>query len=282
MRLLALVGSGLLLGACDSGGGDRGGAADELAEGKRFVFDFTGGDAMGFEAVFRDVFEAPYREYERRKAEGLDLGPVAPLPAPIGELEADSTHWLMHDGVFPMPDGIAGTGLLVQGTNRSDDMDMWIARELGAEDGLEPDTTYTVAFERLALAGNAPLGAVGVGGAPDLAVDGNVTLTDPTELEIEDIHVRHPDGVFAAGQPVALGGNAVCLARNTLLKVPGMEKCPLGRIPFALREFTQPATMRITTDAEARFWVMVGGHSGFESFSAIYYAGVDVTVRRVD
>ena len=43
---------------------------------------------------------------------------------------------------------------------------------------------------------------------------------------------------------------------------------------FALSEFSPEGLVTVTTGADGRFWVMVGGHSGFEGFSAIYYQRV--------
>lgn len=41
-----------------------------------------------------------------------------------------------------------------------------VGDEFGPEDGIAPDTTYEIRFHRLALAGDAPAGAFGVGGGP--------------------------------------------------------------------------------------------------------------------
>lgn len=268
------------LAGCDPSGGDGvgggDGKADGIGDGEALVFDFSDGDARGFTAIFRDLPEEIHAEYLRRKREGLDLGPVAPLPGPLVEIEADTTHWMLHDGIFPMPDGIGGTGLLVQSTNRSDDMDMYIVVELGPEDGVAPDTTYDVTFLELALAGDAPVGGVGVGGSPNLGIDGVATATDPMPFVVDEFdHVRHPTGVLTFDNSVELGTSGTCLSEGAA-EVPGLEPCPPSpeRTIFRLNEFTPEATTQVTTGAEGRFWVMVGGHSGFEGFSAIYYQRV--------
>jgi hypothetical protein len=268
-----------ILAACDVAGGDGGGSggkADGTGDGEALVFDFQSGGDGDFQAIFRDLPEEIHAEYLRRKAEGLDLGPVAPLPGPLVEIEADTTHWMLHDGMFPMPDGIGGSGFLVQSTNRSDDIDMYIVKQLGPDDGVAPDTTYQVSFLELALAGDAPVGALGVGGAPELHIQGVATAVDPTRFVVDDFdHVRAPPGVFDGGLGVPLGSTGACLAEGAVSDRE-LEPCPPPpeRTRFELAGFTPDGTTTVTTGAEARFWVMVGGHSGFEGFSAIYYARV--------
>ena len=266
--------------ACQQAGDDNnntsGGKADGIGDGEVISFDFSDGDDRGFRAIFRDLPEEIHAEYLRRKNEGLDLGPVAPLPGPLVDIEADTTHWMLHDGIFPLPDDLGGTGLLVQSTNRSDDIDMYIVKELGPADGIAPDTTYDVTFLGLSLAGDAPVGALGVGGAPELRIEGLATATDPTAFVVDDLdHVRAPPGVFASGERVPLGSTGACLADGAVSD-RDLEPCPASpaRTLFELAEFTPEGSVSVTSDADGRFWVMVGGHSGFEGFSAIYYTRV--------
>jgi hypothetical protein len=269
------------LAGCDPSGGDGagggGGKADGIGDGEALVFDFSGGDPRGFDAIFRDLPEEIHAEYLRRKGEGLDLGPVAPLPGPLVDIDADTTHWMLQDGIFPMPDDIGGSGLLVQSTNRSDDMDMYIVVELGPEDGVSPDTRYQVSFLELSLAGDAPVGALGVGGAPELHIEGLATASDPIPFVVDEFdHVRHPPGVLPdVGARVPLGSNGACLAEGALSD-RDLEPCPPSpaRTLFELSEFAPEGSVTVTTGADGRFWVMVGGHSGFEGFSAIYYQRV--------
>lgn len=281
MFAAARVSASLLcvLAACDVAGGDGGGGggkADGIGDREPLVFDFQSGSDGDFQAIFRDLPEEIHAEYLRRKAEGLDLGPVAPLPGPLVEIEADSTHWMLHDGMFPMPDGIEGSGFLVQSTNRSDDIDMYIVKELGPEDGVAPDTTYQVSFLELALAGDAPVSALGVGGAPELHIQGLATGVDPSTFVVDELdHVRAPPGVFAGGVGVPLGSTGACLAEGAVSDRE-LEPCPPApeRTRFRLTEFAPEQSTEVTSGADGRFWVMVGGHSGFEGFSAIYYARV--------
>jgi hypothetical protein len=285
--IFALVSTFFACTASSSPETENGGKRDDLgSSGLSFEFDFTEGtSAHGFVALFRDIPEEIHLEYLRRRDAGLDLGPVAIVEAP-GFEPADRTHWLLNSGLFEVPDGIGGFGLLVQGNNHSDDMDMYIAREFSADDGIAPNTTYEVTFERYTFASDAPALAFGAGGSPDLNLSGAVTALDPFEYVLDDIpeqpHARHRPGLFEAGE-IGLGTTAVCIQPGSPVSFPGLEECPTsGRIHFEVNEVIKsPSTKRtlqVTSDADGRFWVMIGGHSGFEAFSAYFHRTLSLRV----
>ena len=89
-------------------------------------------------------------------AEGWTAG-FADLPVDFGPsiYELDSGH-------RPLPDGLDGNGLYIQGNNRSDDLFMFYKRQV---DGLEPGAEYAAVLT-LDLATNVPAGLVGIGGSP--------------------------------------------------------------------------------------------------------------------
>ncbi len=256
---------------------DEAADADHLDATRSFEFSFREGDARGFFAVFRDIPKRIFDEYVRRKEQGLSLGPVAPLTSL--DVAADDTHWLLHDGVMAMPDELEGSGFLLQGNNHSDDLDMFLVRELGPEDGILPDTRYTVRFDRLALAGDVPHGALGVGGSPELTIRGIAASIDPRGFEVDaSDHVRHPGGL-GSDPGIRLATNAICSLEPADVTTT-MPACPddVDDIEFSRIDVEPGVGDSVTSDAEGRIWVMVGGHSGFESFSGIYYTNVDVTV----
>ena len=278
----------LALGACagdaadDSGaGGGGGGKADDLgATGSvALAFDFTDGDDHGWSAIFRDLPADILAEYERRVAAGEDLGPVAPLTEDLVDIPADSTHWLLHAGLLPLPDGLAGSGFLLQGTNRSDDLDKYLVLPLDADDGIEPDASYRVTFERVAFAADAPLGLFGVGGDPALDIDGVVSSIDPTHTFTDDSsHVRHPKGVFTAGH-ATLATTAVCIVDGA--PEGPRPPSPPPPLPFALTASPEPRSLTATATSDGHLYLMVGGHSGFEGFSAIYMTEIAVLIERL-
>jgi hypothetical protein len=93
-------------------------------------------------------------------AEGWVAG-FADLPADFSQdsFELDS-------GFRALPEGLAGNGFYIQGHNRSDDLFMYLARQV---DGLQPSTEYRVTVE-IDLATNVPGGLIGIGGSPGESV----------------------------------------------------------------------------------------------------------------
>ena len=65
-----------------------------------------------------------------------------------------------------LPDGLEGSGLYIQGHNRSDNLFMFFKRQVG---GLKADAEYTAVLY-LDLATNVPEGLVGIGGSPGESV----------------------------------------------------------------------------------------------------------------
>ena len=65
-----------------------------------------------------------------------------------------------------MPSGLEGGGIYLQGHNRSDDLYMYLQRQVG---GLEPKTAYSAVIT-VHLATNVASGMMGIGGSPDESV----------------------------------------------------------------------------------------------------------------
>ena len=102
------------------------------------MFDFTfENDAEGWTASFADL----------------------PVDYEPSIYELDSSHGAL-------PDGLEGAGIYIQGHNRSDDLFMYLKRQIR---GLEPSAIYAVSAS-IDLATNVPLGSVGIGGSPGESV----------------------------------------------------------------------------------------------------------------
>jgi len=239
-------------------------------------FDFRGGSDHGFVAVMRDVPIGIFEEYQSRKASGRSLGPVAPLTRNFGDYPEETSHWLMNSGVYPMPDGLEGKGFLLQGNNHSDDMDMHLVRKLGPSEGVQANADYDVAVT-VDLAGDAPTDVAGVGGSPNLEIKARAMTQAPTEYEYAGSHVRFKGIDMSPQTGTDVGVNGVC---STDTSQGGEPKCPKGRIPFRLNQGQPSRPIHVRSNASGEFWLTVGSHSGFESFSAIYYARIRVELQR--
>ena len=95
-----------------------------------------------------------------RDAEGWTAA-FADLP-----VDYDPAIYELESGYRSLPDGLEGGGIYVQGHNRSDDLFMFLKRQVG---GLVPQATYAVSVS-IDLATNVPLGSFGIGGSPGSSV----------------------------------------------------------------------------------------------------------------
>jgi hypothetical protein len=161
-----------------------------------------------------------------------------------------------------------GAGLFMSGRNHSDDLFMFIKRELT---GLEPGAEYTV-YGDLVLASSAPSGCVGIGGAPGE----NVYLklgASAEEPEVVDDQGWLTLSVDKGNQ--AQGG---ARARTIGTIENGLEECvfetPYRRIE---RSGSAPA---VRARSDGSLWVFTGTDSGFEGTTSIYYDRIALTAVR--
>jgi hypothetical protein len=154
-------------------------------------------------------------------------------------------------------------GLLLGGTNRSDDLFMFIWREVS---GLVPGQRYRVDTEVL-IATNVPPNCVGVGGSPGEAVviKAGASPVRPAKAVTQNRFVVNFEK-DAAGLPV--GGNQVFTIGNF---AGGGGTCTAGI--YALKTLRSPADRipTVTADATGRLWIVIGTDSGFEARTEIYY-----------
>ena len=154
-------------------------------------------------------------------------------------------------------------GLLVGGTNRSDDLFMFIWREVS---GLVPGQRYRVETE-VTIATNVPAGCAGVGGSPGEGVfikAGASPVRPMTAVDANGI-VRVNFEKDRAGLP--LGGDQVFTIGNF---AGGGGTCTAGIYALkTLRSETRSPT--VAADANGRLWFVIGTDSGFEARTEIYY-----------
>jgi hypothetical protein len=159
-------------------------------------------------------------------------------------------------------------GLLVGGTNRSDDLFMFIWRQVS---GLVPGQRYRVVTE-VTIATNVPAGCVGVGGAPGegVAIKAGASPVAPAKApstspgSIGSIRVNFDKD---AG-PLPVGGNQLF----TIGDFSGGGGTCNGGI-YALKTLRSQGDRipTLTADAQGRLWFVIGTDSGFEARTEIYY-----------
>mgnify|MGYP000973868393 FL=1 len=84
-----------------------------------------------------------------------------------------------------------GKALKLSGRNASDDLFMYVKKQLKPADGIKPNTTYSIQFT-VDVATDAPAGAIGIGGPPGEAVWGKVGAAPVEPVPIAEEDGPHP------------------------------------------------------------------------------------------
>lgn len=161
-------------------------------------------------------------------------------------------------------------------TNTSDDVFMYLRRQIGPDDGLEPSTDYEIDYT-VEFASAAPTGCAGIGGPPGEAVWLKVGATSDEPVPV-DLDGDTRLSVDKGGQ--SQGGPAAVVAGDIANGIPCEEALDSDQPPYAMVERT--AGIEATTDDDGRLWLFVGTDSGFEGRTSIYYDRIQVTLAPLD
>ena len=181
----------------------------------------------------------------------------ADLPA-----DFDQSTFELDSGYRPLPAGLEGSGMYLQGHNRSDDLFMFLKRQV---EGLRPETAYAVTVS-LDLATNVPAGLIGIGGSPgeSVYVKAGASAVEPLVEEDDADHLRMN---IDKGNQATEGEAMINLGNVAHPEVTGDE--------YKIKTLhNQGRTLEVVSDDEGRVWLIVGTDSGFEGFSTFYYAKI--------
>jgi hypothetical protein len=182
-------------------------------------------------------------------------------------------------GIEPLPASLerAGTGFLLGGMNRTDDLFMFLRRQIGVAEGLRPGQAYRVEY-RLLFASNAPTGCFGVGGPPGEAVylKAGAVAGEP-RVELVDGYWELT--VDKSNQ--SSGGEDVWLVGDIANGIECEEALAAGE-PYALVEHEYQHDVPVAADAGGNLWLIVGTDSGFEGRTDLYYLEIEVVLEPVD
>jgi len=120
------------------------------------------------------------------------------------------------------------------------------------------------------LASNAPTNAVGIGGAPGEAVTikAGATSNEP-RVVIEDGWYRM--NLDKGNQ--SIGGSNMVVIGNAGVKDDTRQ--------YELITRKTDSPLKVKADSNGKIWLIVGSDSGFEGYTALYYAQLRVTVRSI-
>ena len=208
------------------------------------------------------IEQAAYNFTFENGAQGWTTG-FADLPA-----IRDEGIYELASGHRALPSGLEGSGIYLQGHNRSDDLFMYLKTQVG---GLEPNTTYSTVIT-VHLATNVASGLMGIGGSPgdSVYVKAGATAVEPLVSQDDGGWLRIS---LDKGNQASEGEEAANLGVVGHPEVQGDEY----RIKILSNE-SHP--LEATTDADGRLWLIVGTDSGFEGLTAVYYSEISYVLTR--
>lgn len=165
---------------------------------------------------------------------------------------------------LPAPLNTSKYALKIGGTNRSDDLFMFIKRKIT---GLDPNKTYRVRFD-VEFASDTPTNLVGVGGSPDAVyMKAGATLQEPVSdyMAHENtfrMNIDHGNQSQDGADMYNIG--TIGVGRNTTQYT-------------LISRNNKSRLFPITTDSNGEVWVIIGTDSGYESRTELYYNKITLT-----
>lgn len=163
------------------------------------------------------------------------------------------------------------SGFFIQSMNRSDDLFMFLKKEVSSDEGIAPNQLYLVSLD-LRLASNAPAGCAGAGGPPGegvyLKAGGSTDEPLASLAEAGEVRLTIDKGQQAVGGRDAGLAGTIANGRN----------CDGQAWPYVSfrREYAHPFPVR--TDDRAALWLIAGTDSGYEGLTGLYFESITVRI----
>ncbi len=164
-----------------------------------------------------------------------------------------------------------GKALMLTGQNSSDDLFMYVKKQLTTADGITPDTEYFVRFT-VEFATDAPAGVMGIGGPPGEAVWIKVGAAPMEPVPVAQTDSPHPNFVANVdkGSQNDDGEHAVRIG----------DAAKVNNDEFYVYELktlnNSDRPLEVTSDENGSLWIFVGTDSGFEGRTTLYYTNISV------
>lgn len=182
---------------------------------------------------------------------------------PIGKEAFFELNWGWTNLPYPMHEN--QKGMFLSGNNHSDDLLMFIKRQV---DELDPNTEYDLMFN-VTIESNVPVGQIGVGGSPGESVFFKVAASAKEPIkQIQGDYYRINIDIGSQGN----GGNDGIVIGD--LANPAVNVEAPSYMP---KEMHSPRSFKAKTDEKGRLWLLAGTDSGFEATSHYYIAKISVT-----
>ena len=176
----------------------------------------------------------------------------------------------------PLPDELGGDGtaFFIQSMNRSDDLFMYLKKQIDIQDGVEPNVSYKATFT-IHFASNAASGCAGVGGSPGDSVylKAGASADEPVArlLSGRDVRLNVDKGEQSTG-----GADA-----GVVGTIANGRVCDTGESPYVRLTKTYTHSNLVRTDDRGSLWLLVGTDSAFEGLTGLYYEAITVRLEPV-
>jgi hypothetical protein len=238
--------------------------------------NYAPGIGLTYRAISTFVGETAYN-LVYAKVNGKAVLPISKEIVSVSDFRTGGKGWLpgfadysLKNGDLRMVAEQRKEGFYLQSMNRSDDLFMYLKKEIRQEDGLEPNHDYLVAFD-IRFASNTPTGCVGVGGSPGDSVylKAGATTDEPvTTLQGTEVHLTSDKGQQSNGGRDA--GVVSTIANGTTCE--GADH-PYIRVR---KQYAHPTPVH--TDERGSLWLMLGTDSGYEGLTGLYIESVTVRI----
>lgn len=167
---------------------------------------------------------------------------------------------------LPLPLNTSDGALKLSGSNRSDDLFMFIKKKVT---GLLPGKNYTVEL-KIEFASNAANNRVGVGGAPgeSVYIKAGVVPIEPKKIlnTPENWYRMNIDkgNQSVGGKDMTVIGN---FANGTEFEV------------YKLKQLNTLTPIKVLATQQGEIWLIIGTDSGFEATTTIYYTSIQAIIK---
>lgn len=179
--------------------------------------------------------------------------------------EEESFELQFEHTTLPEPLDQSEGALMLSGTNNSDDLFMFIKREVT---GLTPNQQYTIDFE-IEFASNVADDTPGIGGSP-----GESVYVKAGAAPIEPITVLDEDGDYRMNIDKSNQSQS-----GEDMIVIGDFSNDTDQDVYTLKTVTNTEPFQATTDNNGSLWLIVGTDSGFMGTTTIFYNRIHVELQ---
>lgn len=185
----------------------------------------------------------------------------------------------LDSGLRPLPPelGVPGTGFMITGHNRSDDLFMFFTKKLTRFDGVKPNQQYLATF-RIVFASNAAEKCPGIGGSPgdSVVLKAGAIGEEPRVIVVQQgLAADYLLNVDKGNQSV--DGAAVTTVSTIANGTPNCH----GGAPYVSLDRTRLHKSVVTANADGELWLLAGTESGFEGKTTLYYQSIEVVLEPV-